>query len=84
MWGTLRMLFPLVRNIDIWQFSGFGMAHFIHRPILEDLIGRSIYRVLYNNVGRFWFCQTLPGNQVYTNKQAKKQRADQRQLDTPE
>ena len=75
------MLFPSIESIDVRQRSGFGIAHFVCRPILEGVIGRSLHRVLYDRGRRSWFGKTLPCNQVHTNKQAKKDHANQRQAD---
>ena len=74
------MLFPSTESIDVRQIGGFGIAHFVGCPMLESLIGRSIHRVL-NDSGRIWFRKTLPCKQVYTDKQAKKDRANQGQSD---
>lgn len=76
------MLFLSTKSIDIRQIGGFGIAHFVRCPILEGVIGRSIDRVLDDSGRRVWFRKTLPCKQVHTNKQAKKDRANQGQLDT--
>ncbi len=74
------MLFPSIESIDVRQRSGFGIAHFVRCPIFEGVIGRSIHRVLNDSGRRIWFRKTLPCSQVHTNKQAKKDRANQRQV----
>ena len=76
------MLFLSTESIDVRQIGGFGIAHFVRCPILEGIIGRSIYRVLNDRSRGIWFRKTLPCKQVHTNKQAKKDRANQGQLDT--
>ena len=76
------MLFLSLESLDVRQRSGFGMAHFVGCPILEGVIGRSIHRVLDDSGRRVWFRKALPCKQVHTNKQAKKDRANQGQLDT--
>jgi hypothetical protein len=75
------MPFPSLESSDVRQIGGFGMAHFVLCPILEGVIGRSLHRVPTDSSRRIWFRRTLPCNQVHTNKQAKKNRANQRQLD---
>lgn len=34
------------KRIDIGEIGGFGIAHFVLCPILDDIIGMSLYRVL--------------------------------------
>ena len=75
------MLFPLLESVDVREMGGFGMAHFVRSPILEGVIWMRIHRVLADSGRRVWFRKTLPCKQVYTNKQAKKDRANQGQLD---
>jgi hypothetical protein len=75
------VLFPLLESVDVREMGGFGMAHFVHCPILEGVIGMRIHRVLADSGRRIWFRETLPCKQVYANKQAKKDRANQGQLD---
>ena len=76
------MLFLSTESIDVRQIGAFGIAHFVGCPKLESLIGRSLHRVLNDSGRRIWFRKTLPCKQVHTNKQAKKDRANQGQLDT--
>jgi hypothetical protein len=73
------MLFPLIESSDVRQIGGFGIAHFVRCPILEGVIGMRIHRVLDDSRRRISFRKTLPCKQVYTNKQAKKDRANQGQ-----
>ena len=75
------MLFLSLESLDVRQRSSFGMAHFVGCPILEGVIGMRIHRVLADSGRRIWFRETLPCKQVYANKQAKKDRANQGQLD---
>ncbi len=75
------MLFPSLESIDVRQRSSFGIAHFVRCPILEGFIGRSFHRMLHDRGRRRWFGKTLPCKQIHTNKQAKKDRANQRQAD---
>ncbi len=75
------MLFPSLESIDVWQRSGFGIAHFVRCPILEGFIGRSLHRMLHDRGRRSWFRKTLQCKQIHTNKQAKKDRANQRPVD---
>jgi hypothetical protein len=75
------MLFPSIKSFDVRQRSSFGIAHFVRCPILESLISRSLYRVLRDRSRRSWFRKTLPCKQIHTNKQAKKDRANQGQAD---
>ena len=75
------MLFPWIKSIDVGQIGGFRIAHFVRCPILEGIIGRRLHRVLDND-RTIWFRKTLACKQVHTNKQAKKDRANQGQLDT--
>jgi len=78
------MRFPSIESSDVRQPGGFGLAHFVRCPILKGVIGRSLHRVLNDRGRRTRFRKTLPCkqvHQVHTNKQAKKDRANQRQLD---
>jgi hypothetical protein len=75
------MLFPLIESIDVRQIDGFGLAHFVRRPILDGVTGRSLHRVLDDSGRRIWLRKTLTCKQVYTSKQTKKDRANQGQLD---
>jgi len=75
------MLFPSLESFDVRQRSSFGIAHFVRCPILESLISRSLHRVLHDRGRRSWFRKTLPCKQVHSNKQAKKDRANQGQAD---
>ncbi len=75
------MMFPSIEVVDIRHRSSFSTAHFVRCPILEGLIGRSLHRVLYDLGWGSWFRKTLPCGQVHTNKQAKKERAYQGQVD---
>jgi hypothetical protein len=75
------MLLPSIEIVDLWQRSGFGIAHFVRCPILEGFTGRCLHRVLYGPGRRSWFGKTLPCSQAHTNKQAKKDRASQGQVD---
>ena len=75
------MLFLLIESIDVRHISSFGIAHFVRRPILEGVIGMLTHLVLDDSRRTLFFRNTLPCKQVYTNKQAKKDRANQRQLD---
>jgi len=72
------MLFPWIKRIDVGQIGGFGMAHLFRCPILESIIGMRLHRVLDDSGRRIWFRKTLACKQVHTNKQAKKDRANQR------
>src|SRR6266478_6007225 len=80
-WRASRTAFPSIGSIDVRQRSGFGIAHFVCCPILEGGIGRSLHRVFDDRGRRSWFRRTLPCKQVHTNKQAKQDRANQRQAD---
>ena len=75
------MLFPSIESIDVRQRSGFGIAHFVRCPILEGVIGMLTHLVLDDSRRTLFFRNTLPCKQVYTNKQAKKDRANQGQAD---
>ncbi len=75
------MGFPSIEIVDVRQRSGFGMAHFVRCPILEGVLGRSLHRVLDDPGRRSFFGKTLASNQVHTHKQAKKDRANQWQVD---
>ena len=76
------MAFASIDSLDLRQRSGFGMAHFVCGPIREGLLRRSLHPVLDDPGRTSWFGKTLASNQVHTNKQAKKDRANQGQLDT--
>ena len=75
------MLFPLLESIDVRQPCALGLALFVRRPIREGFIGMRLHRVLDDSRLGVWFRKTLPCKQVYTNKQAKKDRTNQGQLD---
>ncbi len=75
------MLFLLIESIDVGHSGGFGSAHFVRCPILEGVIGILTYLVLDESGRTLRFGKTLPCKQVYSNKQAEKDRATQRQLD---
>ena len=75
------MLFLSTESIDVRQIGGFGIAHFVRCPILEGVIRMRIHRVLDDSGRTIWFRKTLPCKQIYTNKQAKKDRANQGQWD---
>lgn len=74
------MPFPSLEGLDVGQRDGFGIVHFVRCPILEGLGGRSLHRVPADR-RRLWFLRALPCNQVQTDKQAKKDHANQRQGD---
>ena len=76
-----RRLFPLIESIDVGQPCAFGLALFLNRPIVEGFIGMRFHRVLDDRRLGLWFRKTLPCKQVYTDKQAKKDRANQGQSD---
>lgn len=71
------MLFPLIESIDFRQRCGFGLALFVCRPVFEGGFRMCLHMVLDDRGVRVWFRKTLPCKQVYTNEQAKKDRADQ-------
>ena len=75
------MPFLSIESLDVRQIGTLSSAHFVRGPILEGIIGRSIYRVPNDSSRRIWFRRTLPCNQVHTNKQAKKDHANQGKLD---
>ena len=75
------MLFPLIESIDVRQPCAFGLALFVSCPICEGFVGMRIHRVPDDRRLGLWFRKTLPCKQVYTNKQAKKDRTNQGQLD---
>ena len=75
------MLFLLIESIDVGYSGGFGSAHFVRCPRLEGGIGILTYLVLDDSGRPLRFRKTLPCKQVDSNKQAKKDRANQRQLD---
>ena len=74
------MPLPSLEGLDVGQRDGFSIAHFVRRPILEGLSGRSLHRVLTDRRG-LWFLRALPCNQVQADKQANKDHANQRQGD---
>jgi hypothetical protein len=70
------MLFLLIESIDVRHIGGFGVAHFVRCPILEGVIGMLTHLVLDDSRRTLFFRKTLPCKQAYTNKQAKKDRAN--------
>src|SRR6266702_1080219 len=77
----IEALLSKIGSIAIQLIGVGGIAHFIYCPILDAVIGRSLDRVLDDSGRRVWFRKTLPCKQVHTNKHAKKDRANQGQLD---
>ena len=71
----------MIGSINVRQPGAFGLALFLNRPIVEGFIGMRFHRVLDDRRLGLWFRKTLPCKQVYTDKQAKKDRANQGQLD---
>ena len=71
----------MIESIDIRQPCAFGLALFVRGPIREGFIGMRFHRVLDDRRLGLWFRKTLPCEQVYTDKQAKKDRANQGQSD---
>lgn len=74
------MAFLLIDRSDLWHGSGFGAAHSIRRPILENVIGGRLHRVPRNGGGRIWLRRPLPREQIHHDKQTKKSYADQGQV----
>jgi hypothetical protein len=75
------MLFSAIKIIDVRQIGRSGTAHFLRRPILEGISGRSFYRMLYDPARTSRFRKALPNTQVQTRKQAKKDGACYGQAD---
>ena len=71
----------MIESFDVRQPGAFGLALFVRRPIREGFIGMRFHRVLDDRRLGLWFRKTLPRKQVYTEKQAKKDRANQGQSD---
>ena len=71
----------MIESIDVRQPGAFGFALFARCPIVEGFIGMRFHRVLDDRRLGLWFRKTLPRKQVYTDKQAKKDRANQGQSD---
>ena len=71
----------MIESIDVRQPCAFGLALFLNCPIVEGFIGMRFHRVLDDRRLGLWFRKTLPCEQVYTDKQAKKDRANQGQSD---
>jgi len=71
----------LIESINVRQPCAFGLALFVRRPIREGFIGMRFHRVFDDRRLGLWFRKTLPCKQVYTDKQAKKDRANQGQSD---
>ncbi len=71
----------MIESINVWQPGAFGLALFLNCPIVEGFIGMRFHRVLDDRGLGLWFRKTLPCKQVYTDKQAKKDRANQGQSD---
>ncbi len=71
----------MIESIDVRQPCAFGLALFVPCPIVEGFIGMRFHRVLDDRRLGLWFRKTLPYKQVYTDKQAKKDRANQGQSD---
>ena len=58
------------------------LAHSIRRPIFQSILGWSVHRVLPDRIRGFRLREPLPCKQGHAHEQAKKERANQRQLDT--